>query len=152
MQLARALLSGCTLAALLASCASPRPLDAAADARAVIDELIAADNLLDLDGAMECYTADAVLLPPQGDAVRGKTAIRERYTSQFEAWRPELRAVHEKTVVAEGEAVDRGRTLGKLVSTSGGPDKRVDDAYEAKLRLERGVWRIGELRWKPSAR
>jgi len=151
MKLSRAL-AGCLLAAALVSCASTPEESAAAEARTVIDKLIAADNLLDLEGAMGCYADDAVLLPPQGDPVRGKAAIRERYTSQFEAWRPVLRAVHQGTEVTEQELVDRGRTLGKLVSTSGGPDKVVDDEYVAKLRREHGLWRIGELAWKPRSR
>ncbi|HUR29235.1 MAG TPA: nuclear transport factor 2 family protein [Planctomycetota bacterium] len=132
----------------VASCAAPRS-DEAAPVRATVDRLIAADNLLDLERAMDCYTPDAVLLPPEGGPVRGEETIRARYATQFEAWRPELRVVHEETIVGAGEAVDRGRTLGKLHSTSGAPNKTIDDRYEARLRMENGAWRISELKWQP---
>jgi ketosteroid isomerase-like protein len=47
-----------------------------------------------------------------------------------------------------GVAVDRGRTLGPLVSRTGGATRELDDKYVMMLRLEQdGTWRIARLMW-----
>ena len=40
---------------------------------------------LDADRVAQIYTEDALMLPPGGDIVRGRTAIRDRYARGFES-------------------------------------------------------------------
>src|SRR5262245_7390232 len=52
--------------------------------RKVLAGIIAADNLADVDRIVAFYEDDAMLLPPAGPAVKGKTAIKRRYQQGFE--------------------------------------------------------------------
>jgi uncharacterized protein (TIGR02246 family) len=145
----RALLATGLWAAI--ACRSVESSDVAS-ARACVDRLVEADNARDLDAAMQCYTRDALLVPPQGAEIRGRDAVRGHYATIFAAVRPELRVEHLETTRAGGDLVDRGRTLGSVVPLDGAPRKAVDDEYEATLRREDGDWRVAILRWRPRSR
>ena len=135
---------------LLVACHAVGPAPDERGVRQAIDSLIAADNRRDLEFVVQSYCEDVELVPPSGDPVRGRKAVRARYAALFADWRPELRVEHQETKVDGGTARDRGRTLGTLHATAGNATKPVDDEYEAELRLEGTRWRVARLSWKPA--
>ena len=115
--------------------------------RALLATLMKADNASDLEGVLALYADDAVLLPPNETEVRGKTAIRARYTRMFATTRMEVRFEIDDAGENGGLGFLRGRTVGKRVSTDGA---RVEDLTgKFVMLLERGAggWVIGSLIW-----
>jgi uncharacterized protein (TIGR02246 family) len=139
------------LCVVASACAAAPPTSAESAARACIDRLIDASNRRDLEAAADSYCEDAVLHPPQGEAVRGRAAIRARYATMYSDWRPSLSVEHTATSVEGDRAIDRGFTRGELEPLTTGEARIVADAYEAVLRRDDGVWRVLELSWRPRA-
>jgi uncharacterized protein (TIGR02246 family) len=138
-----------TLAAGCKSSATSDDADVAA-VRATVQRIIAADNARDIEAAVGCYTEDAQWFPPNTEPLVGRSELRTSYTNLFEDWVPEMVVVSDETWVRDDIAVDRGRTMGRLVSRKGKPTRTVDDTYMMWLRRENGEWRIARLMWSPN--
>jgi len=78
------------------------------EVQSLFDRLMAADNRGDVDAVLECYTEDAVLLPPGGASVQGVENIRPRYEALFASSRLEVRMDVESIEVKGALAFSRG--------------------------------------------
>lgn len=113
--------------------------------------LVAADNRGDLEAVVRCYAEDAVLMPPQGPVVRGRAAIRARYSQIFSTSRLEIALESEDQRVIADWAFSRGRTTGWLVSRADGSKSRVDEKFLMLLHAtSAGRWEIHTLSWSPA--
>jgi uncharacterized protein (TIGR02246 family) len=117
----------------------------------VVEGLIAADNLRDLERVVASYTDDIVFLTPAGEVVEGRSAVRERYTKLFAEFELRL-AVDAAEAQADGAwAFVRGRTHGELRPVGGGNSQRLDDNFLMILHCEGGSWKVARLMWSPRA-
>ncbi len=113
-----------------------------------LDGVIAADNAGDLEAAVAHYTEDVIWLPPNGEVVRGRDEIAERYRQTFDAFDVSVLADAEVIEVEGDRASIQGRTTGELVQRDGGPRIPIDDGF--LMLLECGAdatWRISHLAW-----
>lgn len=114
--------------------------------------IIAADNARDLSRVLSLYAEDAVLLPPNEAAVRGKAAIRPRYEALFRDYMPEIVGEIDEVQVGGRWAFVIGTTRGRLLPVGGGEARSLNDAYVMILRrTSGGSWHIGRLMWHPIA-
>jgi len=126
------------------------PCSATAEAvSAATQRPIGRDNARDLTGVLAAYTDDIVWLPPTGDVVSGKEALRARYRTLFQD-----NAIQLSSEVVESRAdgkiaYARGYTLGALRPERGGAPVLVNDKFVALLRCDGGEWRISHLMWSP---
>lgn len=137
-------LAGCAKTEI-AACGGP---DAAGQRmRDVID----ADNARDLPRVLTYYTDDVRWLPPKPrEPMEGIAAIRASYESMYSTFFPALTITVESAALAGEGARVTGRTGGRLRPQAGGEDTIVNDAYDARLRCERGEWRIESMAWDPA--
>lgn len=122
--------------------------------RRVVDGIIAADNAGDLEAILSFYAEDAILLPPNGDPIRGIEAIRQHYKELFQTSVLYIRAVSRETQVSGDWAFDRGTVDGQILPREdehgkiNGEPKIVNDKYVMTLRREgENGWRITRLIW-----
>jgi uncharacterized protein (TIGR02246 family) len=116
--------------------------------RAVADGIIAADNARDLARVMNSYAADAWLLPPNAEPVRGHAAIRPRYESLFAGFNPAIEGRIDEACVSGSTAYIRGHNGGRMISRTAQPPRELDDAYMMLLKIDAdGKWRISHLMW-----
>ena len=157
--LAQTVLIIVTATMLQAACQRPRENSAVLSApearqadiaavRRMLNAIVSADNARDLNAVMALYADDAVLLPPDENAVVGKEAIRPRYQSLFNEFNPDLSISHDE-IITDGDWVFvRGRTGGRVISRKGGATSPVNDKYLMILRRQAdGTWRIARLMW-----
>jgi uncharacterized protein (TIGR02246 family) len=124
------------------------------DVRRVVDGIIAADNTGDLEAVLSFYAEDAILLPPNGDPIRGIEAIRHHYEELFQNSVLYIRAISRETQVNGDWAFDRGTINGQLLprededgKTTGEP-KTINDKYVMTLHRDgENGWRITRLIW-----
>lgn len=119
---------------------------AASTPRELLKTLERADNASDLETVLALYADDAVLLPPGETSVRGKTAIRARYTGLFSRTRMDARFEIDDERTASDVGYIRGRTIGHRTATDG----RVEDLtgkFVMLLMRRDGRWRISSLIW-----
>jgi uncharacterized protein (TIGR02246 family) len=130
---------------------APSPFAAeAARVHAVLERLIAADNAADLQGVLLCYDADVTLLPPQGEAIRGRDAAEAHYRELFTRERLELVIEFGETMVSVDNATVLGTVRGRRLPLAGGSSASVDDVFAAILvRAPDRAWRVLQLSWKP---
>src|SRR5262245_18720159 len=128
-------------AGLIAQRASP--------GRAVLVALMKADNASDLEAVLSLYAEDAALLPPNEPIMRGKAAIRERYTRMFASTRMTVRVEPEDDGVSGDLAFLRGRTVGTRVSTDGQRSEDLANKFVMIFERRGGVWLIHSLTWNP---
>jgi uncharacterized protein (TIGR02246 family) len=135
----------------LAAARQPEGLPAEeAAVRAVAEGILDADNARDLHAVLAFYAADAVLMPPNEQPVRGRAAIEPRYSDLFGGYQPELQGKIEDLRVAGDWAFAAGRTRGRMRPVEGGEARLVDDAWVMILAKEAtGRWRITRLIWHP---
>jgi uncharacterized protein (TIGR02246 family) len=135
------------LAALAIVCVAPAAESQPGAPGELLEHLMAADNAGDLEGVLRLYASDAVLLPPNEPAVRGRAAIRERYRQMFAATR--MRVTF--TVDDQGGAGDvwfiRGRTAGARRSIDGSSEEPLAHKFVMILKRDAGAWRISSLIW-----
>ena len=116
---------------------------------AATDYLVDRDNARDLEGVLAGYTEDVVWLPPSGEPVAGKDAIRSRYEDLFSTHEINLRSVTAEAF-AEGQVgFVRGSTTGTLTPLDGEPIVPVSDKFIAMVRCDSGHWRVSHLMWSP---
>lgn len=114
--------------------------------------LIDSDNRSDLEGVIDSYTDDAVLIPPGEEKVVGRAAIERRYRGIFETSRFELTLEPAETAVSAGWAFSRGLAIGRLVPLGGGEPRVIKTNYMMLFRRgEGGDWKISHLIWNEAA-
>ena len=129
---------------------APAPAKAPGDVQAFLDTLMAADTRGDLETVAAAYAEDAVLMPPSGPPVLGRTAIRERYRQIFAGASLEVSLVAEEAHDFGDWAAVRGRTTGQLVPRLGLPIRPVRDKFLMLLQRDAArAWRIHTLMWSP---
>lgn len=117
--------------------------------RAAVERIVAADNARDLAGVLAAYTDDIVWLPPNGDMLRGRAALRARYEPLFAGFQPHMAV---EVVDARSSGVMGfawGYVKGSLTPVEGGDAVPVDDKFLAVVRHEDGEWRVARLMWGP---
>ncbi len=123
-----------------------------AEARAVAEGIVAADNDRDMPRVLSYYSTDAVLLPPGEEAVMGRDAIRVRYERLFADFSPRIEGRLDEVCASGGRAFIAGHNGGRLVPRGEGAPRDLDDDYLMVLRREAdGVWRISHLIWRRSS-
>jgi ketosteroid isomerase-like protein len=100
-------------------------------------------------GVLAGYTADVIWLPPGGETLHGKAAIRARYESLFSRFSVSLSSEVVEARAEGGLGFVRGLTNGALTPIDGGAPTVVDDKFVALVRCEEGVWRVSHLMWSP---
>ncbi len=134
------------------TCAA-NPWDSSADVAAVgkvLAGIVAADNAGDLDAVMGFYADDAILLPPNDAAVRGKEVIRSRYEEGFRHFRFDIVFSSEETQVFGDWAFIRGTIQGRTVPKGTEPSRKLNDKYIMVLRRQKDGWKIARLIWNGS--
>jgi ketosteroid isomerase-like protein len=115
---------------------------------AAVKRIVAADNAGDLDMLLDCYTEDAILMPPNEGVVQGREAIKPRYQHLFADFKLEIAGTSVESWSCGDRYVDRGITRGRLVPRNGQPPKELDDKYVMILRRDGdGAWRVERLMW-----
>ena len=129
-----------------AECRAGSP--AVSQVRAVAAGIIAADNDRNLARVLSFYATDAILMPPNEAAVRGRDAIRPRYEGLFSAFDPEIEGRIDEACVTGPIAVIRGSNAGRLRGRGQQSSRTLNDVYIMLLRLDAdGSWRISHLMW-----
>jgi len=116
-----------------------------------VRQLVAADNNRDLPKVLSSYTEDVVWLPPSGEALVGKDAIRPRYEQMFSKFRVKMAPEVVETGADGNLGFVRGFIKGTLTPLTTGDPVQVDDKFIALTRCEEGVWRVSHLMWNPRA-
>ncbi len=120
-----------------------------ARARATLARMIEATNAGDLAGVVDCFEAEAILLPPTGEPVRGRAGIEEHHRGEFARGRLEVKLEIDESMLARTTATLRGRATGRRVTLDGGAVSLISDAFTATLRRAPDrVWRVISLEWK----
>ena len=114
--------------------------------------LVASDNARDLAGVLAGYTDDVIWLPPTGDILNGKAAIRPRYEKLFSSFNINMSSEVVEARAEGGLGFARGFTKGTLTPLGGGTPTLVDDKFVALVRCEAGVWRVSHLMWSPRSK
>lgn len=116
-----------------------------------LNRLLEADNARNVEAVLAGYTDDVVWLPPTGDVIEGKEAIRARYETMFAAFAVDMTSeVFEARTAGSGEiGYLRGTTHGTLSAVNGGAITRVRDKFVAMVRCESGTWLVSHLMWSP---
>ncbi len=118
------------------------------EVRRVLTGFIAAYNGGDLEAVLDYYTADAILLPPDGEPLEGREAVRTYYAKLFETFAFEVSFKSAESRVAGAWAFDRGVTSGLVIEKESGASIEVRDNYLMILRHRADAgWRIARLIW-----
>jgi len=115
--------------------------------------LIDADNRRNIEDVLAGYASDAVWLPPDGAALRGRENFRPRYESLFRDNHLALSAEVAEARADESIGYAWGSIRGTRIPLDGTPPAPVDDTFFAVVRCEAGRWRVSHLMWahKPAA-
>lgn len=117
----------------------------------VVEKIILADNGGDLEGVLACYSDNAILMPPNDPAIKGKSEIRKRYESIFATTKVRFENVTEEAYVSGDWGFIRGFTNGFVTVMDSGEKKSIKDKYLMILRLQPdGDWKISHLMWSPA--
>ncbi len=136
---------------VLATVACGPKQDVEADAAAIRqlqEEAIRTFNASDIPGLLALYAEDAVRMPPNQPAARGKQAIEEQYRELFNRFSCQLAAAPEEIVVTGDWAFVRGSYSLRLTPKAGGepvPDEgKYLDIYQ---KQPNEVWRLDSRMW-----
>jgi ketosteroid isomerase-like protein len=117
---------------------------------APLQKIIERDNAKDIEGVLFHYSDDITFLPPNGDVVNGKAAVRARYERLFANFNPDLRSETTEVFSSSDVAYVRGYTRGRLTPVGGGEPTKLDDKFLAILKCRGGTWRVSHLMWSPA--
>ena len=103
----------------------------------------------DLDGIVGFYTPDAVLMPPNHEAVRGSEEIRGWFGKVLESFTIEaFNTTQEEVVVAGGWAFRRGTFDWTLEARDSGEQLRPRSKFlQIWERQDDGSWRVARGIW-----
>ncbi|MEM7201100.1 MAG: DUF4440 domain-containing protein [Planctomycetota bacterium] len=136
------------LVGLLGGCRGPAVGPAAADeVMAALRSLEAADNAGDADAIAAHYAEDAVLHPPRGSAVRGRSQVRARYQDGLAQFALEVNIQASGVEIAGDCATCWGHTTGRFVWRDERTPTAFRDRYLMTLRRSATGWQIAHLMW-----
>lgn len=115
--------------------------------RAVVEGIIAADNVENLERVLGYYTSDAVLIAPEGPDVIGANAIRKHYQSLFAAVDLDIQARIDDIAIAADLAVVRGLNTVFAIAVDSQQKSCTESKYLMSLRRSGGEWKISQLMW-----
>jgi uncharacterized protein (TIGR02246 family) len=116
--------------------------------RRVLQDIVAADNVQDIERVVSLYTADAVLLNPSGSDVVGSDAIRAHYANLFSETTFQITTRIEEVIVCDDLATVRGINEVVAIDSDSGKRTSVVSKYFVSLRRESDEqWRIARLMW-----
>ena len=117
--------------------------------RVLVDEYARADKAGSVDAKMRLYMADAVLLPPDGQAVVGYQAIRTWHQGAYERSSTQLTPTIDEVQMLGDWAFARGSWTGIVTPKSGGEARRENGRFVVLLRRlpDGGSWRIAREMW-----
>lgn len=114
--------------------------------REVVDGIIAADNVEDIERVLAYYATDAVLIVPDGPDVVGLAAIRNHYENLFANADFVIVPRIDEIVLDRDRAIVRG--MNRVMTTSNGEDRLcVASKYLMTLKREESRWKIAHLMW-----
>ena len=141
--------------ALVAACQGGVDDNAAdARARAEIDSLgrqwEEAANRGQVEGIMEIYAPDAVILPPGGPVIEGSETIRELFRQEFERFDTKLAFTTQEIDVEGDMAFRRGRYVWRGTPRLSGPTVETTNKFlEVWRRQADGAGWIAVEMWNP---
>lgn len=144
------------LSVLLGACVpEPGTPDTEADIAAVNElrnqEETAAENG-DVEALLALRTEDFVAMPPGGQAVAGREAVREFLSEMFGQMSMEETVVSEEVTVSGDLAFDRGTFSGTATPAGGGNPIPIEGAYLWVLeRQQDGAWKYAIQMWSDIA-
>ena len=117
--------------------------------RAAITCLVSNDNSGNLEGLLDCYSTDAVLIPPRGRVVEGKPALKLHYEKIFSTSKLSLSMLALEAVSNGDIGFLRGSIEGKVTTLGDGSTADVNDKFLAVMRCDAGSWKVTNLMWSP---
>jgi uncharacterized protein (TIGR02246 family) len=117
--------------------------------RVLVDEYVKADSAGSVDAKMRLYMADAVLLPPDGQAVVGYQAIRSWHQGTYARAAMQLTPTVDEVQMIGDWAFARGSWTGTTTPKAGGEPRRESGKFVILLRRlpDGGSWRIAREIW-----
>ncbi len=146
--LAAAAIAGCQKAETPEQAATRMTAEADA-ARPMIEAVLASYgrnySASHTDSIVAIHAADAYVMPSNGTALHGTEAIRQMFTTQFQAGAGTL-ALHSEHLSVNGPmAIDRGRY--DFTPPAGTPIPADSGKYLTHFELTDGRWLIAEVIW-----
>lgn len=99
----------------------------------------------DVEGWVELFTEDAIVMPANRPIIRGREAIRKWEQAFVQAFTVHAQAIPEEIVITGDWAFCRSRIRGSLRSRSDHRELKIDGKEIAILRRRPEGWRIGHL-------
>jgi ketosteroid isomerase-like protein len=127
---------------LFAACASTMPANDAEEAIRKMDrEFGAAARAGNVDGMMAIYAADAVLMPPNFPAFRGRDAIRQFWGGFLSAGQIDATLEADKVIQSCDMATELGHYALKITPKGGGNPIEDNGKFVLVWRKVGGQWR-----------
>ena len=127
---------------LFAACASTMPANDAEEAIGKMDrEFSAAATAGNVDGMMTMYAADAVLMPPNLPAFRGRDAIRQFWSGLLASGKIDASVVADKVIQSGDMAAELGHYVLKITPKGGGAPIEDNGKFVLVWRKVGGQWR-----------
>jgi uncharacterized protein (TIGR02246 family) len=117
------------------------------EVRAVVSGILDADNHADIERVLSYYHADAILMPPGRDEIRGMENIRRNYENIFATSLLNLAPEEQEIILTKDLAVYKGRTKGKVVLKTDSTERTINDKFIMILKTDNGRWKIKTLIW-----
>lgn len=115
--------------------------------RAVVEGIVAADNVEDFERVLSYYADNAVLISPEGADLVGTDAIRAHYQALFAAVDLTIQSRIDDITIAANLAVVRGLNTVSAANTNTGQINCAASKFLMTLRLIDGAWKISQLIW-----
>jgi uncharacterized protein (TIGR02246 family) len=129
----------------------PRPAWAQAEAairRLSIDDWCKAESTRDLEAKMALFSADAVLMPPGGQTVVGRQAIRAWHETSWKGNKYQCTGTVTEVQVLGDWGYSRGTFSGTLMPASGAaPTRDSGKFFNVVRRQTDGTWKLARIMW-----
>ncbi|HKS22271.1 MAG TPA: DUF4440 domain-containing protein [Thermoanaerobaculia bacterium] len=130
------------LAALLvAACASMPGSDAEQAIRKMDEEFSAAARAGNVDGMMAIYADDAVLMPPNFPAFRGRDAVRQFWSGFLAAGQIDATVAADRVIQSGDLAVEIGHYNLKITPKGGGAPIEDNGKFTLTWQRRGGQWK-----------
>jgi len=126
-------------------------LDDKSAVRAVVEGIVAADNVEALERVLGYYASDAILIAPEGPDVIGTNALRRHYQSLFAAVDFDIHSRIDEISIAEDLAVVRGLNTVSAVAANSSQENCTASKYLMTLTRTDSEWKISRLMWTNQA-
>jgi len=115
--------------------------------RAVVEGIIAADNVENLGRVLSYYAGNAILILPDGADVIGADAIRRHYQALFAAVDFTIQSRVDDITIATDLAVVRGLNTVSAIASDTRQKSCADSKFLMTLRRIDVEWKITQLMW-----